>query len=334
MKFGFLTNIKPDLSKMPPVSRWLAARTPRLAAGESLTLHHGRIYLLPTVTGMGFALLLALLLLVGLNYDNNLVLFLAFLLAGLGLNALLATWQQLQGLTVTAEAGEPDFAGGQVRYPLRLTAPAPERRLLLRLGDAAEVVVPALSPGTSRRILLTAPARRRGCQRAGLLRIASTHPLGLFRAWSRIDLASGALVWPRPAISQLPLPFEAGGGHGDGVTGSQASEPLDFAGHRPWRRGDSLRAVDWKALAREQGLLTKLFDSGVHQECWLDPRLAPETDPEARLSRLCAWLLEAERRCIPTGLRLPGRLIPPGTGERHRLQCLEAMALCEVDGHD
>ena len=313
---------------MRPVSRWLAARTPRLAAGETLTLDHGRIYLLPTATGLGFALLLALLLVVGLNYDNNLILFLAFLLAGLGLNALLASWQQLQGLTVTAEAGESDFAGGQVRYPLRLTAPAPGRRLSLSLDEANEIVT-ELSPGDARRVLLTAPARRRGCQRAGLLRIGSTHPLGLFRAWSRIDLASNALVWPRPATSPSPLPFESGGEHTDGPAGGGAAEPLDFAGHRPWRRGDSLRAIDWKALAREQGLLTKLFDSGVHQECWLDPALAPETDPEARLSRLCAWLLEAERRCIPTGLRLPGRLIPPGTGERHRLRCLEALALCE-----
>ena len=47
-----------------------------------------------------------------------------------------------------------------------------------------------------------------------------------------------------------------------------------------------------------------------------------------RLSRLAAWVLQAEKLGENYGLRLPGQEIPPGTGEAHKRRCLEALALC------
>jgi uncharacterized protein (DUF58 family) len=49
-------------------------------------------------------------------------------------------------------------------------------------------------------------------------------------------------------------------------------------------------------------------------------------DTEARLSRLCAWVLAAGD-AAEIGLRLPGVEIPPGYGAAHRRACLEALAL-------
>ena len=52
------------------------------------------------------------------------------------------------------------------------------------------------------------------------------------------------------------------------------------------------------------------------------------TGTEARLSRLCAWVLAADRLGIEYGLRLPAMEIPPSSGPAHRRHCLEALALC------
>ena len=51
-------------------------------------------------------------------------------------------------------------------------------------------------------------------------------------------------------------------------------------------------------------------------------------DTEARLSRLCAWVLQADRIGARYGLRLPGREIAPDEGPNHRQRCLEALAAC------
>jgi uncharacterized protein (DUF58 family) len=49
---------------------------------------------------------------------------------------------------------------------------------------------------------------------------------------------------------------------------------------------------------------------------------------EQKLSRLCAWVLQADQQGLDYGLRLPAVDIPPGSGEAHKRQCLEALALC------
>ena len=50
-------------------------------------------------------------------------------------------------------------------------------------------------------------------------------------------------------------------------------------------------------------------------------------DPELRLRRLCAWVLEADRLGLPYQLSLGALHIPSGTGPGHRRQCLDALAL-------
>lgn len=52
---------------------------------------------------------------------------------------------------------------------------------------------------------------------------------------------------------------------------------------------------------------------------------------EERLSRLCAMVLEAERRGLGYGLRLPGREIEPGRGGEHMGRCLKELALYGLD---
>ena len=48
----------------------------------------------------------------------------------------------------------------------------------------------------------------------------------------------------------------------------------------------------------------------------------------SRLSRLAAWVLQADKLGVDYGLRLPGQQIAPDSGEAHRRRCLEALALC------
>ena len=49
---------------------------------------------------------------------------------------------------------------------------------------------------------------------------------------------------------------------------------------------------------------------------------------EARLSRLCAWVLMADHLGVDYGLRAGGRTVQPSQGEAHKRQCLEVLALC------
>jgi uncharacterized protein (DUF58 family) len=56
-----------------------------------------------------------------------------------------------------------------------------------------------------------------------------------------------------------------------------------------------------------------------------------QLDIETRLSRLCAWVLAAERTTRPFSLALPDATLPTGSGREHRRAALTALALVPGD---
>ena len=75
-------------------------------------------------------------------------------------------------------------------------------------------------------------------------------------------------------------------------------------------------------------LVSRDAQQSHRQELWLDVAHAQLPDLDARISRVTAWVLQADRLGLDYGLRVPGREIPPANGAAHRVQCLEALALC------
>jgi uncharacterized protein (DUF58 family) len=88
--------------------------------------------------------------------------------------------------------------------------------------------------------------------------------------------------------------------------------------------------VVWKKAARSdsQGLVVRDTQHAQRHELWLDLAQAGAAGIEQKLSRLCAWVLQADQLGLNYGVRLPAVDIPPGSGEAHKRQCLEALALC------
>jgi len=165
--------------------------------------------------------------------------------------------------------------------------------------------------------------------RPGPLRIFTRFPLGLFHAWSNVELDAKALAYPKPDGSRLPLPSMEPRS-GTGVESGIGED--DFLGLRPYRPGDSPRQIAWKAVARERGVPVKVFSGLAEVEMWLDWDLMPGMETEARLSRLTRWVLAAEAAGLHYGLRLPGLTLPPGRGAAQREECLRALALHGLDG--
>jgi uncharacterized protein (DUF58 family) len=139
------------------------------------------------------------------------------------------------------------------------------------------------------------------------------------------------MVYPKPEAHPPPLPpGEPRAGSAQAVRLTNAGE---FDGVRAYRRGDPLKLVVWKQAAKAQArgsadLVSRDTQQAQRHELWLDFAQAGSLGTEHRLSRLCAWILQAEREGLDYGLRLPGIEIKPGQGEGHKRQCLEALAIC------
>ena len=104
------------------------------------------------------------------------------------------------------------------------------------------------------------------------------------------------------------------------------TEGDDFGGVRAWRTGESQRHIDWKAAARGQPLLIKLWSGDADTTVVLDWDTLGDLPPEARLRQLARWIVQAERGGSQYELRLPGGTLPLARGDAHYHACLRRLA--------
>ena len=309
------------------IAQWWQSRLPLT---DQWRLTQRNIYIVPTGAGLGFAGTLLLMLVASINYQLNLGYVLTFLLAGSALVSMHLTHGTLRGLTLRLPPPQPGFAGQPALLDVLLDNPGAARHgLRLRLADAARhgagetwCDVPAQGQQTAQ--LAIVPATR-GWHAVPALRLETRFPFGLFRAWTVWRPAARLLAWPQPEQPAVPLP-PAPPAPGDQAP-ARAASGGELDGVRAWRRGDTLRQVAWKKVARSGELVSRETASAAGRELWLDWQAVQVPGVEARLSRLTAWVLAAERQGLPHGLRLPGRELAPGQGDAHRRQLLDALAL-------
>ena len=172
---------------------------------------------------------------------------------------------------------------------------------------------------------------RRGLHRLPTLTAETRFPLGTFRVWTVWRPAAQILVYPAVELNAPPLPTGEPRS-GDAAAASRAQNTGEFDGVRSYRRGDAMKLVVWKKAAKadEQGhgLVVRETEQAQRHELWLDFMQAGTGGIEQKLSRLCAWVLQAEKLGLNYGLRLPSLEIKPACGELHKRHCLESLALC------
>lgn len=312
---------------------WLP-RAGKLDAGE-VVLKQRRVFIVPSRAGLGFALLLAVLLVGSINYALGLGFGLTFLALSCALVDMVATYRNLAHLRLQQGRVAPVFAGQEAQLELQVFNRTRLARYAIR-ADFADVAEPRhvadIAPGTHAILTLSVPTLRRGWLAPGRVKLSTRFPLGLFTAWSYWRPAAPALVYPRPEDGAPSLPL--GGGSGSSL---RAAGHDDFAGVRNYQAGDSPRQLAWRQIARLDpsiggALVSKHFEGGGGDELVLDFDALPATlDLELRLSRLTRWVLEAESRALPYAFRLGALHFDAALGAAHQAACLRALALHGIE---
>ncbi len=308
--------------------RWWQARLP---LSDTLVLHQRNTYIVPSRAGLLLGATLTVLLIASVNYQLNLGYLLTFLLAGCAAVGMHVTHGTLRGLRLNLAPPEPQFAGGSATLAISLT----NDRASVRYGIGLAVLdmvsddrwvwcdVPAQG---STVVQVAFRPERRGLHPVPPLTAETRFPLGTFRVWTIWRPAARVLVYPAPEASPPPLPPPLALG------GTAATQPMvaagEFDGVRAYRHGDPLRSVVWKKAAKTDELVSRDSGQARRHELWLDLAQAGGADLERRLSRLAAWVLQADKLGLDYGLRLSGQAIAPANGPAHRRHCLEALALC------
>ena len=307
------------------VLTWAERRLPALTRyrrAESLPieLHRRRIYIVPTGFGIGFAILLLVMLVGALNYNNNAALLLTCLLGAASAASMLVAFRNLDGLSLIAMHAGHAIAGQPLGVTLIFEARRQRSAIRVRIDQVTHAF--AVDPSGNASVVLSLPTVMRGWQAMPRLQLWSSWPLGMFRAWSWLHPAQTLLVWPRPELSGPPPQLPA-----DHARRQRLDQGDDIAALRNYRIGDPQRHIAWKASARQQNLLVKDFEQPeTHIEWRLDWRQLAGLEHEARIARLARWVSEGQVQARSYRLWLPGQDIATGSGAAHYTRCMNALA--------
>src|SRR5262245_14518374 len=270
------------------------------------------------------------------SQNSAAIYLLLFLLASVFLVSIPHTLINLAGVRLWVESAKPTFAGDEVCLPVVITNLSRATRygieVFLPDADKTRERVDCIPRESAARLTLRFSALQRGEHKVERLGLTSCYPLGFVRVSRRIVFNQTYLVYPKPAgNSQLPTNRSR---FPDSWLQRDIGDGDDFTGVRAYRRGESQRHIDWKAVARGQPLMTKQFAAETTGAVYLDFFELRFAGLEEKLSQLTLWVIEAERARQPYGLRLPDIEISPAVGQMHFHYCLRALSLVRPNGDE
>ncbi|MBR8844816.1 DUF58 domain-containing protein [Pseudoalteromonas sp. M8] len=292
---------------------------------SEIRLSHNNIYILPSKDG-GFFIAVALLnFVLGINYQNNLILAVSYIMAVMMIAALFLGFFNLNNTNVRYLGSNANFS--PYSSSIRLSISSSAEIQSLRLSSEYNQTTTHISEVSDEKILeLSAPELPRGVYDTGVIKILSYFPFGLIRTWSYIKPNDTFYVYPTP-LPVVDTEFSFGSASNTSQSIQQKERSVEFDHLSQYQKGMSLSRVSWKHYAKTEQMLIKQNapeSADLHRIIFDYSKLSGSK--EERLSKLCTMVLDADKQQTSYALLLQQNRIPFGQGETHKLCCLEALS--------
>jgi len=295
---------------------------------REIELNHRRIFILPNKAGLSLAVVILLMLIASINYNNSLGFIFTFLLAAAAQTSTFYAYKNLSGLLISPTKSTPCFANDQLEINLHLIEPNQRERWQITASHLGQQQTFNLLADSQTLLSLPIKVNQRGWYKPETITFSTSFPFGLFKAWSPLLFKHAILVYPQAIDSGLNYQLDSKDQINGGII-SAASGTDDFAGLKPYQTGQSYRHINWKAFAAEKGIYSNEFSAEQSADIYLDWLSCADLDPESKISQLCYWVLSCEKKGLSYGLRLPGVELTPNNGNNHQALCLKQLALYE-----
>lgn len=289
------------------VSQWIAKR---FQVDSVKTLLQKDVLVFIYKQGFLYLVLILITFIAGINYGNNLILGFCFLLSAILCISFYLTFKQLHDLKI--EIVMPEV--GQVNQPsiIRLMLKQQDKTVrYLRIQSSQQEQMIYVNQ-VQQTIELPVLPQQRGLYEFGVIKVYSTYPLGLVRAWT--------YLYPKQKIWIAPKAHDWQKEHKNQST--SAHDSLDeFKELRAFRQGDSYQNVAWKQVARGQGFFIKMFEAQAnHQHLEIDYQQIPALGHEEKLSFMMGLVEQCEQLGDDYALILPHARLESGQGYSQLIQ--------------
>ncbi|CAM3682219.1 hypothetical protein PMAG_a0458 [Pseudoalteromonas mariniglutinosa NCIMB 1770] len=291
---------------------------------EQLTLTHSNIYILPSKLGSGFLLVTILNFILAVNYQNNLILVMAYLMLVVMIFSLLLGYNNVRGLALSYKRHIANYAPQCAQLELELSTDTICQSLQFIYEKKILATFDETTP-TSQLIHLDLPMDQRGAYPLQRLKIISHYPFGLVSAWSYMQLTQTVFVYPqqRKPVQQENHQHNKNSMDDGDQKNMHGSD--EFDGLTPHQIGMNMKRVSWKHYAKTQQLMVKEFVNYSAQSVFFDfNQLQGST--ESRLQQLSYLISQAYLQGTTYGLQLESISFEVSEGKEHCKNCLEALS--------
>ncbi|KXZ66753.1 hypothetical protein AVENLUH5627_02447 [Acinetobacter venetianus] len=289
------------------VSQWIAKR---FQVDSVKTLLQKDVLVFIYKQGFLYLVLILITFIAGINYGNNLILGFCFLLSAILCISFYLTFKQLHDLKI--EIVMPEV--GQVNQPsiIKLMLKQHDKTVrYLRIQSSQQEQMIYVNQ-VQQTVELPVLPQQRGLHEFGVIKVYSTYPLGLVRAWT--------YLYPKQKIWIAPKAHDWQKEHKNQST--SAHDSLDeFKELRTFRQGDSYQNVAWKQVARGQGFFIKMFEAQAnHQHLEIDYQQISALGHEEKLSFMMGLVEQCEQLGDDYALILPHARLESGQGYSQLIQ--------------
>lgn len=286
----------------------------------------GRIRFKPTALGWVFLAMTLIGWVMSVNYNNNLLYMVVFVLLALMLVSLILGWLNLYRTRLVGANTKATFANEKLHAQFNVanehfTSAEGVFASFAAHGSAVNGERENIPPAAIQSLSIDLNVAQRGLFKIHPLSVASVYPIGLFVFYRPVLTELTEWVYPQ-AVGDYQL--EDYLNQHSQQSGIEADEMQTL---RPYQPSDSPSHINWKVYARSEELMTSDYDGGVSTpSVILDEDVIKELPLEDRLSQLSKWIVEAENLGGEYGLKLGGKVISADKGFEHQTLCLIELA--------
>lgn len=303
-------------------SYWISKRMP---ACDRQVLSQKNIFILPSKFGVAYIVFTILIFILGTNYQNNLILLLSYLLSSLFITAMLYCFLNMSGLIISAKGKYYTFCDERVAIPINIFSDKKRYNFGFKF-NGNNVAVSELS--AQQQVEIPILFKERGLKELPRLRVSTEFPLGLFHCWTNLKYDVQVIVGPKPVTCRFPV--DNYGGYNEQEEHSKAVDSRSTTGSfyelRPYKKGESLKQVAWKQLAKTGSWMVSQHHRELSDVTFLSLEDMPSSQLENKLQYLCYLVIEYHYANKEFGLVLGADKILPELGQEHFNSCLLALA--------
>lgn len=299
--------------------QWIDKRA-SLQKGD-ITLNTRSIYIIPTRFGFLFGLVLIAMLIGSINYEMNLGFLLTFLFGATVFTCMFQTYQNFNQINLAAPNTSPAFLGEDIHISTISQSQYTSNNITIQVNNTKTPFNLKQRNECKLKMLST----QRGVHRIKRIKLFSVYPMGLFHIWSWVKTDIQYTVYPKPQA----LPKNSLDDTHVNISGDQSSSQKgddELYAYKAYQTGDPINRIAWKKSAQTGKLHSQEMSKNISSNYYIDWHHFENNSQEERLSHMCHLVLQSHNKNESYGLVLPDITIHPEHSEKHKHQCLLALA--------